>query len=139
MLMPLKWCGSAVPKGIITSLRLRSTSSDWPLSCNLIYRMGVRLTNCPVRLVPLANCFSLWKIFGISCKRERKKILTQTLSPLHPAELPGCLLGSPALSQHFQGPQNCLSTVQEKQTSKVAKNHEVASCSRKTCVRICEK
>lgn len=53
MLMPLKWCGSAVSKGIITSFHLRNSSSDWPLSCNLFCRVGVRLTKCQAGSTPL--------------------------------------------------------------------------------------
>lgn len=140
MLMPLKWCGSAVPKGIITRLHVRSSSVDQPLSCNSIDRTGVRLTECPTGSSPRSNCFSLWKIFSL---REsvggKKKILIEILSLFQPAELPGGLLGSPATSPHLRGPRSCLSVVREERAGKEAKNHEVASCSRKTCVRICEK
>lgn len=132
MLMPLKWCGSAVPKGIITSLHLRISSSDWPLSCNLICRMGVRLTKCQAGSPPLSNHFSLWKILSLSCRRQWKKYW-YGFSPLF------SLRGSPAETLHPQGPQSRLSTAHEEQARREAKKHEVASCSRKTCVRICEK
>lgn len=139
MLMPLKWCGSAVPKGIITSLHLRSSSFDWPLCCNLICRMRVSLTKCPVGSPPTLKLLLLMENLQPVLQKRVKKILTQILSPLRPAELLGSLLGSPAISQHLQGPQTCLSIVHEEKASKEAKNHKVASCSRKTCVRICEK
>lgn len=141
MLMPLKWCGSAVSKGIITSFHLRNSSSDWPLSCNLFCRVGVRLTKCQAGSTPLKTTTLLTEnpqpVLQKTVEKKKNIDIDSLPTPTHrstqqsqrkPSKVPApprptelCVLG--ARGAGSQG----------------AEKHEVASCSRKTCVRICEK
>jgi len=141
MLMPLKWCGSAVSKGIITSFHLRNSSSDWPLSCNLFCRVGVRLTKCQAGSTPLKTTTLLTEnpqpVLQKTVEKKTNIDIDSLPTPTHrstqqsqrkPSKVPApprptelCVLG--ARGAGSQG----------------AEKHEVASCSRKTCVRICEK
>jgi len=139
--MPLKWCGSAVSKGIITSFHLRNSSSDWPLSCNLFCRVGVRLTKCQAGSTPLKTTTLLTEnpqpVLQKTVEKKKNIDIDSLPTPTHrstqqsqrkPSKVPApprptelCVLG--ARGAGSQG----------------AEKHEVASCSRKTCVRICEK
>lgn len=141
MLMPLKWCGSAVSKGIITSFHLRNSSSDWPLSCNLFCRVGVRLTKCQAGSTPLKTTTLLTEnpqpVLQKTVEKKKNIDIDSLPTPTHrstqqsqrkPSKVPApprptelCVL-----SARGAGSQG-------------AEKHEVASCSRKTCVRICEK
>lgn len=141
MLMPLKWCGSAVSKGIITSFHLRNSSSDWPLSCNLFCRVGVRLTKCQAGSTPLKTTTLLTEnpqpVLQKTVEKKKNIDIDSLPTPTHrstqqsqrkPSKVPApprptelCVLN--ARGAGSQG----------------AEKHEVASCSRKTCVRICEK